>query len=626
MFRHLGCRIASLIVLFPVVVSLAADGPPGQGTEWGQALVDRREVVDRHVDVASDGWRWFAEASHGEQAGAPFVLLRLLPELAPDIWGNEEDRFSSFGFFDVPDEMYRSDEASTRPLPLGMGWVLDPVNGDGTPVNDSQEVGVSTRVRHVSITCAACHVGRVQVGPGIYDIMVGAPNGEFDARKYRRAFELTVDRLMAEEALDATVDAIQEQIELKSTKNENTFFGGWYGIDAKKEAEELAIFLDPDRCRLILSDFASKVRLGRFAVEKQLATSYSLPHSPPLDGGTPGQSDGSGDLIPKLLLFREAMPNVYGYTIDASTATLNPVQRFLTLSYPEMPFQLATATDNMSVWRQADRPFGQLDGSVKAPFVRQMAAMTAVVGRPVGVNNANADLTTRFLDRLPPPPYPFGIDLVAARRGEESFKQHCISCHKAGNAEIYGLSTVTTDMNRARVVSSLEGRELLVQSFLAAIDDTYVATDPGGTQYRPSELSEHEVVNDRTRPELQGYSAGTLDGIWSRAPYLHNGSIPTLRHLLAPGNPDSRRPEVFVRGTPEYDTSAVGFRWDVRDAAHLLSTSPSAALFDTRWDGASNMGHDRPEVIVEGRAHRLDWSGPERRRALEDLLEYLKTL
>ncbi len=82
-----------------------------------------------------------------------------------------------------------------------------------------------------------------------------------------------------------------------------------------------------------------------------------------------------------------------------------------------------------------------------------------------------------------------------------------------------------------------------------------------------------------------------------------------------------------------YDTLNVGFAWDARDAAALATEAPTAIMFDTGWDGASNSGHcqeirvkDDGTVDASGSPRRLDWSGPDRRTELEDLLEYLKTL
>jgi hypothetical protein len=54
------------------------------------------------------------------------------------------------------------------------------------------------------------------------------------------------------------------------------------------------------------------------------------------------------------------------------------------------------------------------------------------------------------------------------------------------------------------------------------------------------------------------YKGRPLDGIWATAPYLHNGSVPTLYHMLvAPAN----RPKVFYVGSHEYDVEKVGYIW-----------------------------------------------------------------
>src|SRR3546814_20794969 len=56
--------------------------------------------------------------------------------------------------------------------------------------------------------------------------------------------------------------------------------------------------------------------------------------------------------------------------------------------------------------------------------------------------------------------------------------------------------------------------------------------------------------------DLIGYNPPFLDGLWLRAPYLHNGSVPTLRDLL---EPPAQRPMVFWRGYDLYDPVDVGF-------------------------------------------------------------------
>ena len=62
--------------------------------------------------------------------------------------------------------------------------------------------------------------------------------------------------------------------------------------------------------------------------------------------------------------------------------------------------------------------------------------------------------------------------------------------------------------------------------------------------------------------KTDGYANMPLDGVWLRAPYLHNGSVPTLRALLFP----EERPAVFYRGYDVYDWQRVGFVAEGPDA------------------------------------------------------------
>jgi hypothetical protein len=590
-------KVASAVNAAPKV-SLAVSMPPSLPEKpWPDIRASREEEVKRYLETASSGYRWFADAMHGEPAGTPFLLMRCLPDLAPDIWGPPAERFSRFGFLDDPSDL-------DRPFPIGLGWVLDPVGGDK----------VTREYHSVTLTCAACHVGEVKVGPKQYQLLVGAPNTRIDVRKFRRAIELSTDRLLSSEA--ALKRTTAQLVELIQSKPAGYFFAARYGIDAQAEASERERFQNPAYVAGELLKFARRVQGGRATVEKELMTNYSKANAPPLDGGSPGQSDGSGDLIPKFVLFGEL----------TRTDIKGDIGRFMKDYYLEIPFRNATVTDNLSVWRQADRPYGQLDGSIKAPIIRNIAAQTAVVGSAVGINIRNADIAARFTARLPAPPYPFEVDMVQARRGEVLFRQNCATCHRTENENVYGSDIIDTDMNRARVLS-VEGKAILLKNFKNAFvgNEDYLATTADGTTFSPAKLTDDEIINDRTRPDHQGYVAGPLDGIWARAPYLHNGSVPTMRHLLASHNAESRRPKVFARGSVAYDTVNIGFVWNSSDAASILAEAPTAVLFDTGWDGCSSQGHDR-DVVVEGRLHQLDWSGPENRSKLEDLLVYLKTL
>ncbi len=79
-----------------------------------------------------------------------------------------------------------------------------------------------------------------------------------------------------------------------------------------------------------------------------------------------------------------------------------------------------------------------------------------------------------------------------------------------------------------------------------------------------------------------GYVNVTLEGLWLRGPYLHNGSVPTLADLL---EEPAQRPKSFYRGYDVLDPEKVGF----------VSQGPEAERIGFRYDtsvaGNSNGGH-----------------------------------
>lgn len=82
--------------------------------------------------------------------------------------------------------------------------------------------------------------------------------------------------------------------------------------------------------------------------------------------------------------------------------------------------------------------------------------------------------------------------------------------------------------------------------------------------------------------KTNGYVSMPLDGLWLRAPYLHNGSVPTLRDLL---NDPKDRPQVFFRGYDVIDFDNIGF------IANGPQASAEGTRFDTSEPGNGNQGH-----------------------------------
>ncbi len=127
-----------------------------------------------------------------------------------------------------------------------------------------------------------------------------------------------------------------------------------------------------------------------------------------------------------------------------------------------------------------------------------------------------------YLRSLEPPKYPFAIDSARAGRGERVFRENCARCHGTyGESWTYPnkvvpLEVIGTDPVRA-----------------TGLTDAYIK------HYNASWFGEKHPVSE----EMQGYQAPPLDGIWATAPYLHNGSVPTLDALLD----SSSRPDLYLK-------------------------------------------------------------------------------
>jgi cytochrome c5 len=203
-------------------------------------------------------------------------------------------------------------------------------------------------------------------------------------------------------------------------------------------------------------------------------------------------------------------------------------------------------------------------------------------------NDVRAYLTT-----LRPPAYPHPIDRKLAAEGRDVFEAFCSECHGTYGAKesypnlIIPLEEVGTDpllwQSTAR-----EGVPM-VEWFNRSFYGRTAKLVPG-----------------------PGYVAPPLDGIWATAPYLHNGSVPTLEALLdSPKRPTYWRRSFSQR---ELDPRAVGWKHQVLSHGKAAEADPSRRkrIYDTTLPGYSNQGHTVGDDLSDGQRHAL--------------IEYLKTL
>jgi hypothetical protein len=172
--------------------------------------------------------------------------------------------------------------------------------------------------------------------------------------------------------------------------------------------------------------------------------------------------------------------------------------------------------------------------------------------------------------KLPPPKYPYPIDAALAARGAVVYQQYCQSCH-ADHRFRDGVVVAGTQVGTVVPIADIATD----RHRLDAYTDEFAAN-----QYMLYPDSPYRFTHFR---KTGGYANHPLDGIWLRAPFLHNGSVPTLRDLL---EPPAARPTVFYRGYDVFDSVKVGFISDVPEA-----DGRRFSRFDTSLPGNSNAGH-----------------------------------
>jgi hypothetical protein len=210
--------------------------------------------------------------------------------------------------------------------------------------------------------------------------------------------------------------------------------------------------------------------------------------------------------------------------------------------------------------------------------------------------------------KLTPPAWPaaFGKpDPTSVARGSQIFVTTCAACHNDNsNPSLVPLTDIGTDSARALNFASMDGTERFVDKLAAslALIRQVAYQDENLT---PAEIASIERGRHNVWQATSEYAPRSLHGIWANAPYLHNGSVPTLADLLTS---QELRPEKFFVGTHEYDPVKVGYE--------TTSTSDSLSVeFDTTLPGNGNLGHS-------GAKYGTTLSKEDK----QALLNYLKTL
>jgi mono/diheme cytochrome c family protein len=203
-----------------------------------------------------------------------------------------------------------------------------------------------------------------------------------------------------------------------------------------------------------------------------------------------------------------------------------------------------------------------------------------------------------FILSLNAPKYPLNIDRTLAAKGEALFTNNCSKCHGTYGeqwtypSKIVPIDEIGTDQTR-------------FEGFTKAWSDHY-----NRSWFARSTID----GTSGAVKETAGYQAPPLDGIWATAPYFHNGSVPTVYHVLN----SKARPKIFTRsfktGMKSYDAAKLGWKFEeLKSGADAsLPGIERRKIYDTSEAGRGNGGHTFGDHLSE--AERIA------------VIEYLKTL
>ncbi len=179
-----------------------------------------------------------------------------------------------------------------------------------------------------------------------------------------------------------------------------------------------------------------------------------------------------------------------------------------------------------------------------------------------------------FIKSIQPPKYPKPIDEVLAKEGETVFINNCSKCHGTyGAKETY--PNLLIPSNIIKTDSLLFKANYQNPQFIEWFNKSWYAQGEFAAKLSPS----------------NGYVAPPLDGVWITAPYLHNGSVPTIEALLN----SKLRPTYWSRSftKTDYDYEKLGWKFETHEKPN------GKKYYNTTLEGYGNYGHTFGDKLTD---------------------------
>jgi hypothetical protein len=536
--------------LFPSLFVQAASIKLDQGSDWTELRRRQYYSVDQGSRLIKYSWIKALRQDNGQ----PFL----------------EDSLSRYG--------YLPNSASPEKLPIGFQ-----VSKDGW----------------LGVTCAACHTRQIEVGGQQYRVDGGPTLADF--HKFLSDLDQTMGRALANK---------EEFIEVaKRVKGKDIPGSEYPGLKAK-----------------VLEWYTP--------YHEQMAR--SLPNPP----WGPGRLDAVSMIFNRLS----------GLDIGPAPSFMIPDNMVKADAPTRYPFLWNASRQDTTQW-----PGFALNGDDLLALLRNQGEVIGVFAdfHPLpgkkGVDYKTRNSTSftglnkaeELIKKMGPPKWPWPVNQTLVDQGKPLYEKYCgAGCHEIkkgafrllnpfGPSWATPIQNVGTDIREYQVLTRevntgvLAGEEipflhklgtrdtafnLLEQAVYGSLmsSNSWLSGINAGLSLVSKAASVLGVIGDGFKPKLEvgAYEARVLQGIWAAAPYLHNGSVPTMVELLKPA---IERVSEFKIG-PAYDIVNIGLAVDQPSTDQTLVTTDCGQLDS----GSSHCGHEYGTKL-----------NPDEKKAL---IEYLKTL
>ena len=295
---------------------------PALVSDWRVEQETRVKALANYLGQKPIAYRWFTDFPFGLTSGAPYVVLKLLPRIAPEQWGSKDNFLDVVGLF--------NDERNAGyPIARGFGWTglaRDDLNG---------------AVDFAALSCGACHVGRVRLDDGGIRYLDGGVNIQFNLVQYRVRVVNTIKRMTGdaatpEDKVKRATAAVLEALDKAHAEDKNFFYRdfalGSRRFDADYEANQIDLF--KESAPAIMQNFLLRAELELSSLLVLINKNYKG-FEAPMAQGFGGMADATGVSTS----FAFAAAKAQGKQVDLET---------------DLP-PTAAITDFMAVWEQRKR-------------------------------------------------------------------------------------------------------------------------------------------------------------------------------------------------------------------------------------------------------------------------------